>query len=169
MRSLSFYEIKIFFRRMKYLPMEEPTHKKEKNMSSLLDTTKERDRHIEQRLFNDQVIWLITVRPDGRPHAVVVGFLWTGDTVLILTLPTTQKVRNLHHNPNVVLALNTTDNGDDQITIEGIATLPSVDELRAILPAFVEKYSYRLEGTGTTSEQQIQIRQAILITPTRLM
>ena len=138
-------------------------------MSSFPDTTKERDAHIEQRLLNDQVIWLITVRPDGRPHAVLVGFLWTGASVLILTLPTTQKVRNLRYNPNVVLALNNTDNGDDQVTIEGTATLPAIDELNAILPAFIEKYAYRLEGTSTTGEQQVQIRQAILITPTRFL
>lgn len=134
-------------------------------MSSLLDTTKERDAHIEQHLFNDQVIWLITVRPNGRPHAALVGFFWTGEAILILTPPTTQKVQNLRRNPDVVLALN---HGDDSITIEGKATLPTVDELGAILPGFAKKYAYRLEGTGMTSEQAIQnSSQGILITPTR--
>jgi hypothetical protein len=41
-------------------------------MTSILDLTKKRDAHIDQRLRNDITIWLNTVRPDGRPHAVVV-------------------------------------------------------------------------------------------------
>ena len=135
-----------------------------------LNTTKERDAHIEQRLLNDQVIWLNSVRPDGRPHAVVVGFLWYNNSILIFSEPVKQKVRNLRHNPNVVLSLDNTNNGADPITIEGIATLPPYDELNATLPAFIEKYAYRFEGTGFTAEQMAQrYSQAIRITPMRLL
>jgi hypothetical protein len=50
-------------------------------MASILDLTRERDAHIDQRLRNDITIWLNTVRPDGRPHCssglVPVG--WRSD------------------------------------------------------------------------------------------
>ena len=72
-------------------------------MASLLDLSKERDAHIEQRLRTDHVIWLVTVRPDGRPHAVAVWFLWDSDTILIFSKPNNQKIRNLQANPNVLL------------------------------------------------------------------
>ena len=55
-------------------------------MASILDLTQERHAHIDHRLHNDEVIWLHTTRPDGRPHAVVVWFLWDGETVLIYSI-----------------------------------------------------------------------------------
>ena len=71
----------------------------------MLDLTKERDVHIDQRLRSDPIIWLSTVRRDGRPHTVPVWFLWDGKTILMFSQPETQKIRNLRNNPNVTLAL----------------------------------------------------------------
>lgn len=139
-------------------------------MASSLDTTRERDAHIEQRLRTDEVIWLNSVRPDGRPHSVVVWFLWNDDSILIFSQPDKQKVRNLHNNPNVVLALDNTDNGDDPITIEGTATFPPHDEVNATLSAYEEKYAEGLKGLKMTAEQMAQsYSQAIRITPTRFL
>ncbi len=139
-------------------------------MASSLDTTRERDAHIEQRLRTDEVIWLNSVRPDGRPHSVVVWFLWNDDSILIFSQPDKQKVRNLHNNPNVVLALDNTDNGDDPITIEGTATFPRHDEVNATLSAYEEKYAEGLKGLKMTAEQMAQsYSQAIRITPTRFL
>ncbi|MBV9712558.1 MAG: pyridoxamine 5'-phosphate oxidase family protein, partial [Ktedonobacteraceae bacterium] len=70
-------------------------------MASILDPTNERDAHIEQRLRTDPTVWFITVRPDGRPHAVVVWFLWDGDSFLIFSQTNKQKLRNLQSNSNV--------------------------------------------------------------------
>jgi hypothetical protein len=47
----------------------------------MLDLTTERDAHIDQRLYSDHMIWLSTVRSDGRPHTVPVWFLWDGKTI----------------------------------------------------------------------------------------
>ena len=43
---------------------------------ALLDVTRADDRHTAQRLSAEPVIWLGTVRPDGRPHNVPVWFAW---------------------------------------------------------------------------------------------
>ncbi len=58
------------------------TFRTEKKMPSL-------NAHVEQRLRTDQIVWLTTVRPDGRPHVVPVGFFWDGQTFLICSEPNT--------------------------------------------------------------------------------
>ena len=139
-------------------------------MPSLLDTTRERDAHIEQRLRTNRVTWLNSVRPDGRPHSVVVWFLWNDDSILIFSQPNKQKLRNLHNNPNVVLALDNTDEGADPITIEGTATFPPHDEVNATLSAYAEKYADGFKELNTTAEQMAQsYSEAIRITPTRFV
>lgn len=139
-------------------------------MASLLDPTKERDAHIEQRLRTDHVIWLVTVRPDGRPHAVTVWFLWDGDTILIFSIPNNQKIRNLQVNPNVVLAMDNTHEGSDPITIEGTASLLATGEVDTTHGAYIEKYGEGIKEIGFTPEQMAaQYSQAIRIRPTRVM
>ena len=139
-------------------------------MTSILNLTKERDAHVDQRLRNDITIWLNTVRPDGRPHAVVVWFLWDGEAILIFSQPDKQKLRNLQHNSNVVLAVDNTREGSDPITIEGIATLLKPGELNTALPGFVEKYGEHIKQIGYTPEQMAKAyNQPIRIIPMRIM
>jgi len=139
-------------------------------MASILDLTRERDAHIDQRLRNDITIWLNTVRPDGRPHAVVVWFLWDGEAILIFSQPKTQKLRNLHHNPNVLLAVDNTREGSDPITIEGIASLLKPEEASTTQPGYVEKYGEHIKQIGYTPEEMAaEYSQPIRIIPTRLM
>lgn len=137
-------------------------------MASLLDLTKERDAHIQQRLQHDVIVWLTSVRPDGRPHAVAVWYLWDGEAFLIFSRPNNQKVRNLQQNANVVLAVDNTHTGDDPITIEGTATLLEPGTVGTDLPAYVEKYGERIKGIGFTPESMAAAySQPIRIVPTR--
>jgi PPOX class probable F420-dependent enzyme len=87
----------------------------------------------------------ITVRTDGRPHAVVVWFLWDGEAILIFSQPKTQKLRNLQHNSNVLLAVDNTRDGSDPITIEGIASLLKPGEASTVQPGYVEKYGEHIK------------------------
>ena len=98
-------------------------------MASILDLTKKRDAHIDQRLRNDITIWLNTVRPDARPHAVVVWFLWDGEAILIFSQPEKQKLRNLQHNANVVLAVDNTREGSDPTQLR-VQPLCLIQEMR---------------------------------------
>lgn len=139
-------------------------------MASILDLTKERDAHIDQRLRNDEVIWLNSVRPEGRPHAVVVWFLWDGESVLIFSKPKNQKVRNIEQNENVLLALDDTRDGSDPITIEGTATLLAPGTVDATSPLYLAKYSEGIKGLGSTPEKMAaEYSQAIRITPTKVL
>ena len=51
----------------------------------MLDLSDRRQAHADQRLRTDQIAWLGTVRPDGRPHLVPIWFLWDGESVLFFT------------------------------------------------------------------------------------
>jgi|SRR5579875_337806 PPOX class probable F420-dependent enzyme len=134
----------------------------------MLDLTREKDAHVDQRLRNEIMIWLASTRPDGRPHLVAVWFLWDGSNILIFSQPNTQKLRNIRHNPVVMLALDTAEQGDDIVRIEGRAELVDDPDLKATLPAFARKYAARLQAMGWTAEQMAaSYSQAIRITPTR--
>ncbi len=134
----------------------------------MLDLTQKEDAHIDQRLRDNFLIWLGSVRPDGRPHMVAVWFLWTGKEVLIFSKPNNQKIRNLRQNPRVTLALDDTKDGKDVITLDGEAELLNDPAVSATLPAFAEKYKAHLARNGWTAAQMSQVySQAIRITPTR--
>lgn len=137
----------------------------------MLDVTKERDAHVDERLRSDTMIWINTVRADGRPHSAVVWFLWDGSKFLIFSMPNTQKVRNLRHNPNVVLALEDTKDGEDVIQVEGKAELLENNSgVSATFPAFAAKYDRMLKDMDSTPEAMaVEYSQAIRITPTRFL
>lgn len=133
----------------------------------MLDLTEERNAHIDQRLREDHIIWLGSVRPDGRPHLVVVWFLWTGKDLLIFSRPNVQKIRNLRQNPHVIVALET-NQGIDPITLEGEAELLDDPLVSATLPEYVAKYGAHIAGIGYTPETMSKVySQAIRITPTK--
>jgi PPOX class probable F420-dependent enzyme len=74
--------------------------------------------YINQRLTDELVIWLSSVRPDGRPHLMPMEFYWTGERMFLWIDKRSQKVANLRHNPYVTLAL---PDGADVVIVEGTA------------------------------------------------
>ena len=137
--------------------------------------------HVEQRLRTDWWVWLITVRPDGRPHVALVGFFWNGQTFLIFSEPNKQKLRNVRHNPHVMLALDGTGTlGLDVVVVEGTAELlnETTWNLLRAYPAIGEKYAAWVqlghEAGWLGKDRDIQAAladytQPIRVTPTRLL
>ncbi|HLQ28669.1 MAG TPA: TIGR03667 family PPOX class F420-dependent oxidoreductase [Ktedonobacteraceae bacterium] len=136
----------------------------------MLDLTQKKDVHIDERLRSNIIVWFTTVRTDGRPHSVAVWFLWDGSQILIFSQPNKQKLRNLQHNPHVVLALDDTKNGGDVIVIEGKVELIDNAEVNTTLPAYAEKYTPLLNEMGWSPESMAaDYSQAIRVTPTKFM
>ncbi len=136
----------------------------------MLDLTKERDAHIDQRLRSDTIIWLTTVRRDGRPHTVPVWFLWDGKTVLIFSQPDNLKIRNLRNNPNVSLALDGTNAGSDIVALEGQAELLAEKSSELNLPDYFKKYGSAIQAMGQTPESMAQVySRPIRITPAKFV
>jgi PPOX class probable F420-dependent enzyme len=136
---------------------------------AILDHTPE-SAHRAERLRGDLIAWLGSVRPDGRPHLVPVWFFWDGDTVLILSQPDTQKVRNLKHDPRVTIALDGSRTGRDVVLFEGEAELTSVGDHELRESAYLAKYAALLaEMEWRPEEYSEEYSQAIVIRPTRFI
>jgi PPOX class probable F420-dependent enzyme len=134
-----------------------------------LDPRQPKDAHIRERLERNIIIWITSVRPDGRPHSVPVWFLWEDGTVLIFSKPD-QKIRNLRANPAVVLALDDTQGGNDVVLFEGTAALPDPATISTTHPAYAAKYQHLLDEFQWTPESMAQdYSQPIRITPTRFL
>ncbi len=135
------------------------------------------DPHAAERLSQEPIIWLGSVRPDQRPHLVPVWFTWDGkEEIAIFSKPGNQKIRNIRQNGQVALALNTADGGDDVVLIEGVAEAPanSTRELQMERPelatAYIEKYDQSMTQMGLSMEAVVQeYSQPILIKLTRVV
>lgn len=135
----------------------------------MLDLNTERGVHVNERLNNDLITWLTTVRPDGRPHTVPVWFLWDGETILIFRA-TKVKVHELKQNPNVTLALDPSNNGNDIVVVEGTAELVEDVNITATLPAFAQKYEALLKEMGWTAESMApNYPHAVRVTPKKFL
>ena len=80
---------------------------------------------IERLLTDAQLYWIITVRTDGRPHAVPLVGVWHDGAFAFCTGPEEQKQRNLDANQHVAVTTGTTGaggwNAGEDIVVEGTA------------------------------------------------
>lgn len=136
----------------------------------MLDLKQDWDSHIDERLRTAEIGWVSTVR-GGHPHQVPVWFYWENPTILIFSMPNAQKVRNLRVNKAVSFALETLNEGEDVVIIEGTAELLSPGSVTAaMLPEYVKKYQASLDSMGTTAEQLAEgYSQPIRITPRKFI
>jgi PPOX class probable F420-dependent enzyme len=128
----------------------------------------EKMAHADGRLRREPILWLSTVRRDGQVQSSPVWFLWDGRTMLIYSLPTSQKVPNIRANPRVSIHLNDDGVGSDVVSIEGTASIggkePRLDEV----PGYLDKYRQLIADLGSEpTEFADAYSVAIRVTPTR--
>jgi general stress protein 26 len=83
-------------------------------------------------------IWISTTRPDGRPHAVPVWYIWDGRSLYFISERSLQKSRNLALQPWIVVHAG---DGDDVIILEGpVAIVTDRAELEEVDAAYRAKY-----------------------------
>jgi nitroimidazol reductase NimA-like FMN-containing flavoprotein (pyridoxamine 5'-phosphate oxidase superfamily) len=101
--------------------------------------------HIERLLTDAQLYWIITVRADGRPHAVPLVGVWHDGAFAFCTGSDEQKQRNLDSNPQVAVTTGSTgangwSSGKD-IVVEGRAVrVTGTEPLQALADAWFAKY-----------------------------
>src|SRR3954451_6364489 len=81
---------------------------------------------VEHRLAEAQLYWVVTVRRDGRPHAVPLCGVWRDGAFFFTTGEVEQKMRNLEHDPHVVVTAGPLGAGGwgtgKDIAVEGVAS-----------------------------------------------
>jgi nitroimidazol reductase NimA-like FMN-containing flavoprotein (pyridoxamine 5'-phosphate oxidase superfamily) len=103
---------------------------------------------VDARLTALREIWIATVSPTGRPDAVPGWFWWDGTSVYFTCAARARKVRNIAHQPEVVL-----HNGDgaDALILKGRAERVSdPEELDRVDEAYRTKYVDPYSGTRAT-------------------
>jgi PPOX class probable F420-dependent enzyme len=124
---------------------------------------------LAQRLRDEQIIWLTTVRGDGTPLPTPIWFLWDGETFLIFTQPSSLKLRNIAQNPRVALNFHTDQDGGSVVVFTGTAQVDQNPAPAEQVNAYLEKYREGLQMIGMTPESMMQSFSTVLrVTPTRV-
>jgi PPOX class probable F420-dependent enzyme len=125
---------------------------------------------IDRLLREEPVVWLSTVREDGRPHLVPVWFSWDGERLVVASKPDAVKVRNVRANRQVMVALGEAEDDFDVGLVEAEADLPAMPSADLIDDAHFEKYAHRLAETGLSRDEYLATyAQPIVIRPTRFL
>jgi general stress protein 26 len=110
---------------------------------------------IERLLTDAQLYWIITVRTDGRPHAVPLVGVWHDGAFAFCTGPEEQKQRNLDANQHVAVTTGATGasgwNTGKDVVVEGTAVrVTEAEPLQALADAWYAKYGddWRFEVRG---------------------
>jgi hypothetical protein len=107
----------------------------------------------EKKLAESREYWMMTVRPDGRPHAMVIWGFWYEGAFWFGTGGKTQKARNLAKNPNCIVG---TQNAAEAVVLEGVAELVTDAASRKKLEP-ISRRKYGMSG-GDGSEPFYRVR-----------
>ncbi|MGH2417620.1 MAG: pyridoxamine 5'-phosphate oxidase family protein [Candidatus Limnocylindria bacterium] len=126
--------------------------------------------HAEAALRSDPVVWLSSVRPDGRPHLVPLWFHWDGQQIVAFSKPNARKVGNLRDQPSVMLAVGTPGPDFEVELIEATAELPETPASDVMPIGFAAKYGDLLRRAGLTVQRYAEVySQPIVLKPTRFL
>ena len=100
------------------------------------------DARIQKFLATKEVAVLATVQADGAPLAMPMWFLHGPDTLTMISVADTQKVRNLRRDPRVSVVAEAVVSGEVRgVTLQGLVEfLSDGPERRALIERFHEKY-----------------------------
>lgn len=95
-----------------------------------------------EHLADAELYWVVTVRPDGRPHTTPLIAIWHDRALYFTTGPAEQKAKNLATNPHCTLMTgsNALHDGLDLI-VEGVAQrVTDAAELQRLADTYEAKY-----------------------------
>src|SRR5690349_968248 len=94
-------------------------------------------RWATQRLERSHNYYVMTVRPDGTPHAMPVWGVWADGRFYFSTGATSRKARNLGANPSCVVC---TEKVEEAVIVEGAAVAADPARVQAVAPIYAKKY-----------------------------
>jgi PPOX class probable F420-dependent enzyme len=118
----------------------------------MIDATTKAGARAMERLGTELIAWLTTVNAEGQPQSSPVWFLWEDAEIVLCSLATTPRVRNMRANPRVALNLNSNEEGGDIVTFEGEARIVEHHLPPATETAYRAKYLDEIHENGWTWE-----------------
>jgi len=132
----------------------------------MVDFNTDIGQKIEQRLQQEQIIWLTTVDSHHTPQPRPVWFHWDGQTILIFSQVKGAKVRHIKDNPHVALNFNTDEDGGEVGVIIGEGAISKEPVSAGRMQAYLEKYEQGIRDIGLTPEAMLtEYPVVILVTP----
>jgi pyridoxine/pyridoxamine 5'-phosphate oxidase len=93
------------------------------------------------RLKKSRQYWIVTTRPDGTPHLMVIWGVWLEDSFWFSTGASSRKARNLVKNPRCSIG---TDNAAEAVILGG--TVESIDAQQPEFEKFAKAYQKNMHG-----------------------
>jgi hypothetical protein len=96
-----------------------------------------------ERLTNSHNYLITTVRPDSRPHTMIVWGIWLENAYYFSTGSKTRKAKNLAENSNCVVC---SENVEEAVIVEGQARQLANSEIPgAAFILYLKKYGWKLD------------------------
>jgi PPOX class probable F420-dependent enzyme len=118
-------------------------------------------RWAEDKLAASQEYWVVTVRPDGWPHAMPVWGVWDAGALYFGSGGRSRKVRNLAADPRCVVTVADTT---DPVVVRGTAEFLQEPAVLARTIALInEKYSthYSVDFLDPTVNATVRVRPSV--------
>jgi PPOX class probable F420-dependent enzyme len=122
---------------------------------------------VKRRLTTDEVAWLTTVTPNGKPAPRPVWFIWDGSAIIIYSLNEAARLKYIAGNPQVTVHFDS-NSGGDIVVISGRAQVVPDAPPPSEFPGLLRKYESRIQRMGETPEwYDNNYGVAIRVTPER--
>ncbi len=127
-------------------------------MTFRLDASDPRHARALELLAEREIGWLGTNGRDGYPHAVPVWFVWHDDAVITFSQPHAAKARNLRADQRAMLQLETSDDGEEWLVLQGDAELllePTAVWIERVREQYLAKYTSGLDALGWSLQRLV--------------
>ena len=114
----------------------------------------------EEQLASSRNYWVVTLWPDGRPHAMPVWAVWDADDRSLWfssSLPS-RKARNVAGDPRCVI---TTEDADNPVVVEGTAAIvTAASDIAKVIALINAKYgtAYQQDFLDPAAQATIRVR-----------
>jgi PPOX class probable F420-dependent enzyme len=99
------------------------------------------------RHLPENIAWLTTVSPSGKPTPRPVWFVFDGTAFTVFSQPDKAKLKHIENNPHVTLNFNSDDQGRNILVIAGLAEIDRT-LVPSTAPGYLEKYEPRFAMIG---------------------
>jgi PPOX class probable F420-dependent enzyme len=113
--------------------------------------TFELTEQVKRRLTTDEVAWLTTVTPSGKPAPRPVWFVWDGAAIIIYSMNGAARLKNIERDPQVTVHFDS-NHGGDIVVLSGRAEVVPDAPPPSEFPGLLAKYASHMQRMGETPE-----------------